>query len=288
MKIDLVRPFLDLTLPHTAILASIAATWGFLTIAGFDSPVLMILVTTYFALVTAALNSFNQIADVASDKLGWSERPLPREVITRDKAIRFTLTLMTISWILLILSSTFAFSVGFLIIALSDSALAVLYSFRPIRFKRIPVLKNFILPVHILVVPYMAILALGGVAFFPPIIILMLLFDGTATLMIADYVNIEGDNLVGDKTAPIVFGSFGAKIIIMGLYLGSTFIAVASYVFEPAQFFWVIVILVQIGMITISYGVNTRRNHKVIYQRNVALSMLVSFVILAALWMSLL
>ena len=134
----------------------------------------------------------------------------------------------------------------------------------------------------------MAILALGGVAFFPPIIILMLLFDGTATLMIADYVNIEGDNLVGDKTAPIVFGSFGAKIIILGLYLGSTFIAVLSYVLDPARFFWILVILAQIGMITISYRVNKGTNPKVIYQRNVALSILVSFVILAALWMSLL
>ena len=134
----------------------------------------------------------------------------------------------------------------------------------------------------------MAVLALGGVAFFPPIIILMLLFDGTATLMIADYVNIEGDRLVGDKTAPIVFGSFGAKIIILGLYVGSTFIALVSYVLDPSRFFWIIVILAQIGMITISYGVNTRRNPKVIYQRNIALSLLVSFVILVALGMSLL
>ncbi len=288
MNIDSVRPFIDLTIPHTAILASIVVTWGFQSIAGFDFIVLMLLVTAYFALVTAALNSFNQIADVASDKLGWRERPLPREAITREKAIRFTFSLMVISWALLILSLTFTASVGFLVIAISDSALAIFYSFGPIRLKRIPILKNFILPVHVLLVPYLAVLALGGVAFFPPLISLMLLLDGAATLMVADYVSVEGDRLRGDSTAPILFGTAGAKVIILGLYLSSTFIAVSSYAVNPTGFFWVIVILAQIGMMVISYRVGTEENSRVIYRRNIALSMLISFVSLAALWLSLL
>ena len=247
------KSFLALTTPYDSIVITIIIAAGFQIIGGVTQAFTVIVLTAYFSFITGALNSLNHVTDVESDKLVWEGRPLAKQTLSKHNAVLFTLVLLIIAWTLLIIALTTTFSVLLLLVGLFDSSLPLLYSLKPFRLRRIPLLKNLVPPIHVILFPYLAVIALGAPGLIiPPAIVVMLLLEGAATLMVSDVVSVKGDERLEDRTLPMILGVKMSKAIIQGIYLLVMVIAVSLYLGDIGNIFWFVIIAEQTILIIIS------------------------------------
>ena len=259
------KSFLALTTPYDSIVITIIIAAGFQIIGGVTQPLTIIILTAYFSLVTGALNSLNHVTDVESDKVVWEGRPLAKKALSRNSALLFTLVLLIIAWALLAIALTITFSVLLLLVGLVDSALPLLYSVKPFRLRRIPVLKNFVPPIHVILFPYLAVVALGAASLvIPPAVVFMLLLEGAATLLVSDVVSVKGDERLEDRTLPMILGVKVSKTIIRAIYLLVMVVAIILYLGDISKIFWFVIIAEQTMLIIISSKVPPLGESKIV------------------------
>lgn len=247
------KSFLDLTTPYDSIVITIVMAAGFLIVGGVTQVLTIIVLTAYFSFITGALNSLNHVTDVESDKLVWERRPLAKQTLSRHHALLFTSALLIIAWSLLIIALGTTFSVLLLLVGLFDSSLPLLYSVKPFRLRRIPVVKNLVPPIHVILFPYLAAVALGSASLIiPPAIVFMLLLEGAATLLVSDVVSVKGDERLEDQTLPMILGVKASKSIIQGIYLLVMVVAIGLYLGDISKIFWFVIIAEQTLLIIIS------------------------------------
>jgi len=262
---------------------------GFQIVGGVTQVLTIIVLTTYFSFITGALNSLNHVTDVESDKLVWKGRPLAKRTLSRHNAILFTSVLLIIAWTLLIIALSTTFSVLLLLVGLFDSALPLLYSLKPIRLRRIPVLKNFVPPIHVILFPYLVVVALGTASLIiPPFIVFMLLLEGAATLMVSDVASVKGDERLEDRTLPMILGVKASKTIIQGIYLLVIVIAISLYLGDIGKIFWFVIIAEQTVLIIISSKVLHLGESKIVSRASDLISLSVGTTIIIGLILGLL
>lgn len=258
------KSFLALTTPYDSIVITIIIAAGFQIVGGVTQALTIIILTAYFSLVTGALNSLNHVTDVESDKVVWEGRPLAKKALSRNSALLFTLVLLIIAWTLLTIALTITFSVLLLLVGLVDSALPLLYSVKPFRLRRIPLLKNFVPPIHVILFPYLAVVALGAASLIPPAVVFMLLLEGAATLLVSDVVSVKGDERLEDRTLPMILGVKVSKTIIRAIYLLVMVVAIILYLGDISKIFWLVIIAEQTMLIIISSKVPPLGDSKIV------------------------
>jgi 4-hydroxybenzoate polyprenyltransferase len=153
----------------------------------------------------------NDIEDVEIDKISNKNRPLVQGTISIEN-------MKEVGYVFLGTALLGAWSVGFYQFYMSIIGLFVsyIYSAKPLRLKRIPILSTFLISIACLIT------VLAGFFFvsidktfqtFPTLLILGILTIFTLGINIKDMKDIEGDRAGGIKTLPVIFRKRGANIV---------------------------------------------------------------------------
>ncbi len=171
------------------------------------------------ALAFQCAAEWNDIADLRSDRVNAPDRPLVTRALLPGDASRLAL-LYAAGALLLALNTA---HVPFLLV-LGTLALSALYSFPPLRLKRIPFVATALLGA-VSVVAFLAGFALftGGRAFHlaPPRLLLALFLAVAAAFTAKDLKDVAGDRLDRVCTLPVLLGErAGRRVTALLVFLG--------------------------------------------------------------------
>lgn len=236
------RVLLGMTRPFFSIIYSGLLTSAISILLGGLSIVMTLQLSLFFMLLTGSLNSYNNIVDMNVDSITKPSRPFPQGLIERTQATRFSLTLYVLTLATLVVLSL-GHPVVFPILA-CDVVLSYVFSAKPIRLKRFPIVKGSVLVAHSLIFPLLAVTIIRNWPTIQELITLIPLFImGIATHSLQDYEDIEGDKAIGDVTLPIFFGPKSSTLMISLLYLAA--LAVALRIPHPMWIYTVVLLVLQ-------------------------------------------
>jgi geranylgeranylglycerol-phosphate geranylgeranyltransferase len=143
---------------------------------------------------------YNDISDMEVDRINKLDRPLTKGVLSRPQAIRLV-TLLGISGLAL----AFAIDLGFFLFALAYTLLFFIYSFPPIRLKRLFFINKLTVSTGVALTYFMGGTLAGSI---PVPVFLLAAYGfvaGITMSMTIDIRDIEGDKAGGIKNPAIVW-----------------------------------------------------------------------------------
>ncbi len=167
------------------------------------------------ALIVLALNSFNQIYDLKSDRVNKPNRPLIKKEISIKGVFLLSYTLFFISIILSLLVN-----LNFFIIILSFIIVSVTYSAPPIRLKKFPLSGIFIGTYIYGIVPLLSALAISQNAnvIYAAIFGLFFILLAFSASSIKDLEDLEGDKKMKIISLPLLIGPKNSKCLVFSLF----------------------------------------------------------------------
>ena len=168
------------------------------------------------SLVFAGLFSLmtNNIEDVEIDRISNKTRPLITGEISPD-------LYRIIAGVFLIISLSFAAAVSvitfyFVLLGIGNY---FLYSMRPLRLKRIPIVSKMMIALNSLIAVFLGFLLMteGSLENFPMIYIFIFLFGFGLAINFIDIKDYKGDKKLGIQTLPVIMGLKRSKQLI-GLF----------------------------------------------------------------------
>lgn len=157
---------------------------------------------------------FNNITDLEIDKISNKDRPLVKGSIEEGTYKRVTVLLFILA-IVFSLASGYKtlFFVGLFMLNYT------LYSAKPLRLKRIPVLSKLVISFNSLVLLILGHSLVADFMNMPMIIPIFFLTVFTLAINFIDLKDYEGDKKEGVKTLPVIFGMKKAKRIIGSFFI---------------------------------------------------------------------
>ena len=225
--------------------APIIANW-------VDGAYFAVLMLTYLCAWLFAVST-NDLADIAIDTVSNAARPLPshavRETDLSDAAFFF------LAWLLI---GGFVCGYWATFTVLTFTAAYYIYSARPLRLKRIPLLSSFLISVATL-----SALMAGfyfadpgkTVSDFPARIILLVIVCITLAANFKDIKDVAGDRMDGIATIPVIFGEERGKQIA-GTLLAAAFLLVPAILKNWALF------LPSLAAASFGYGFCVTKHYK--------------------------
>ncbi|MEM4374238.1 MAG: UbiA family prenyltransferase [Nitrososphaerota archaeon] len=187
-------------------------------LAGVRSLDTILTILAFFILLTAALNSYNNLMDARSDAVTKRGFPIPAGAVPVSWAVAVAASLYLAAFLMLTRISAINVAAG-LILGV-DVLLSYLYSAPRVRLKKIPLLKGAVLVSHSLVFPFSAASFIAGNNPLNSLDRLAVTFImGMAGHTLQDFGDIEGDRMMGDRTLPIVLGVRGGVYATIAIYL---------------------------------------------------------------------
>jgi len=232
-------------------------------LAGVRSLETLLMLVGFFILLTAALNSYNNLVDARADAITKQGFPIPAGMVSPRLAALVSTSLYAAA-LALLAALTLASPLAGLALSL-DVLLSYLYSAPPVRLKRLPVVKGAILVSHSLLFPFSAAVILAGGNPIHSVDRLSILFImGMAGHTLQDFGDIEGDRLLGDRTLPILLGVKSAVYATISMYLLALTLSIAvshtlqtyTIILLTLQTVLAIPLLRQIGLWPIIFKVN--------------------------------
>lgn len=168
------------------------------------------------SLVFAGLFSLmtNNIEDIQIDRISNKIRPLITAEISPElyRVIAGAFLLISLSFALAVSVITFYF-------VLLGIGNYFLYSMRPLRLKRIPIISKMIIALNSLVAVFLGFLLMtdGSLENFPVIYIFIFLFGFGSAINFIDIKDYKGDKKFGIQTLPVIMGLKQSKQLI-GLF----------------------------------------------------------------------
>jgi 4-hydroxybenzoate polyprenyltransferase len=190
-------------------------------------------VAVIFSWITSVI--INDIADKKIDLISNKDRPLVSGEFSKGEYFKIGVTLFVSAIVFAALVS--AKIAMFLIVY---QALAWVYSHKPFRLKRIPLVATFISALASLLVLFSGFMLIdpnSSIVDFPVSIIWLLLISFTLSLTVKDLKDIEGDKRDSVWTIPVLFGEYWGKIII-GTGIFVSYILSVLILREFALTFW--------------------------------------------------
>jgi len=192
---------------------------------GWPPDLLVIVLAVLSAiLLTGASNGLNQIADIETDRINRSERPLPAGRMSMREAWALTLALLAGAVALAV-----PCGLGYLACVLLTVPVTSLYSFPPFRTKRLPFAANATIATPRGLFLVLAGWAVGGGLFRSEAWVLgalawVYVFGASTT---KDFADAAGDRATGCVTLPILWGPRRAARLVAPFL-------VAPYLLYPA------------------------------------------------------
>ncbi len=218
------------------------------------SAVLILLISIWLAWMASVV--VNDINDYKIDSVSNPDRPLPQGIFSIEEYKQFGIIIFTLSLL------------GGLIIGLKFAALLAIYQFlawvyssRPYRLKRFPLVATFFSAVASIVILFLGFILFSGddnIQKLSPNIILMLLLAFTLSLPVKDFKDIEGDKKDGVWTIPVVFGEEKGRLIVAIGVFGS-FVSSVFFLNDPGLFFWALLAGAAAFLIIVNQKINPRR-----------------------------
>ncbi len=229
------------TNPPNLIVGTTLAAAAFAFLIGGISVEIGILLTLLFALLSGAQNSINAWTDIVADKVSWPKRPLPMGV-SRNHAKILSISLFGAATFVLAFILVVHFSLVLLFIISFDMFLRITYSNSPPRLKRYPLVSNLIAGSHAVSFPFASAVVLGGGPRLLALPLALILFlQAVATLILEDFVTMEGDKTIGDVTLPLALGRSKAAVAAATAFFGAIVVALYSFILQ-ASVLWLLVI----------------------------------------------
>ena len=186
---------------------------------------------SYLVLLTALLSVFfawlcavgvNDLSDIKIDLISNRERPLASGILTPTEYKNLT-------WIFFLLALIFGYLVrySFMTLILMYIVLLYVYSTRPLRFRRIPILSSFIIAsasLFIMMGGFLIFSQNQTLLQFPRKVIWLVLLVFTLAVNFKDIKDIEGDKEDGIMTILTLLGERKGKIIVGAFVLLSYFL----------------------------------------------------------------
>ncbi len=161
----------------------------------------------------------NNISDVKIDSVSNPKRPLSSCLIDVQK---YEYTANLIFPAALLFAGVSGFTFFFFILLFGGNY--YLYSMKPLRIKRVPVLSKLVISGNSLILIMMGFwFVTGGLEFFPLRIILFFLVPFTLAINFIDIKDYEGDKREGIRTIPVILGLKWGKFII-SLFFAITYL----------------------------------------------------------------
>jgi 4-hydroxybenzoate polyprenyltransferase len=166
-------------------------------------PLAVLLAVASAILLTGASNGLNQIADVETDRINRSERPLPSGRMSVREAWALTMALLAGAVALAV-----PCGIGYLGCVLLTVPVTAAYSFPPLRTKRLPFVANATIATPRGLFLVLAGWAVGGGLFRTEAWVLgglawIYVFGASTT---KDFADAAGDRATGCVTLPILWG----------------------------------------------------------------------------------
>jgi chlorophyll synthase len=156
--------------------------------------------------------SVNDIEDVNIDRISSKDRPLPSGALSQHEMKNIGIIFLVLALVSGYLSGYYAF-----FCVLIFNALYYIYSAKPIRFKRVPILSAFIIGLCCLTAIFAGFFTFSQVkivSVFPDSLIVGIVGIFFLAQHIKDLKDIEGDRAEGIITIPTMFGPvWGARIV---------------------------------------------------------------------------
>lgn len=167
--------------------------------------VLALVYAAVFAVVT------NDIEDIEADRISNGMRPLVRGAISRKHYLYAGIICQIVAFLLAGFSGLVMFS------GITGVSLGYwIYSCRPIRLKRFPLIAKLLIGLNSLVVALAGFVLAGGSIFhFPWVWIFYIVVPLSLAANFVDLKDAEGDGMTGVKTLPVMFGLQKARLIIV-------------------------------------------------------------------------
>lgn len=188
---------------------------------------------------------FNDVADFAGDRLSNPERPLVRGDVSRNHALGLGM-LFALTALLFAAMTTWTS----LALVIFCQSISIIYSFEPVRLKRIPLVSTFMISAGSLAIVAMGYALVANVsaiamdestyallAGFPTPIAGMILICFTLSFTTKDIKDLDGDRASKIWTLPVLLGSRRGKICI-GILVSLSYLAVPLILDLPLLFFF--------------------------------------------------
>lgn len=179
----------------------------------------------------------NDIEDEAIDKITNSGRPFVQKVFSLEEYRKIGYGIFLVSF----LFAAFV-NLKIAILLAAYQAIAYIYSARPLRLKRFPLIASFLSALAsllILLSGYILVSPDQSPAGIPGKIIFLFLLAFTFALPVKDFKDTEGDRMDGVFTIPVISGEQWGKIIIGGGIFFSYLLSIAI-LHEPRLFWWAV------------------------------------------------
>lgn len=213
MSLVLFKSYLQLILPEYFIITTFSIIAASLLLVNGPS-LSLILPIISFSFAMIAFNTLNNITDIEIDRINKPTRPLVTGSITKNQAILFMVFSFAISLISAFLIGMLAFY-----LALSYLALAILYSVKPFRLRRVLLASNFIGAYLYGAFPYFITFAAisGNFSIIFPAFFFALIFSMAP---LKDIEDMNWERITGIKSIPILLGKNNTiKVVILSLFL---------------------------------------------------------------------
>ncbi|MFA6383614.1 MAG: UbiA family prenyltransferase [Parcubacteria group bacterium] len=176
----------------------------------------------------------NDIYDYEIDKISNTWRPLQKGVFEKKEYFELGILLFGLS-----ILGGLVVDVKFALLLFFYQFLAWIYSARPFRLKKFPIIATFVSSMALLLVIFMGFILFSGdqnIVGLSWRIILLLVISLTLSLPIKDFKDIEGDRKYEIYTIPVIFGEERGRLIVAT----SIFISFMLSVFMLNEFrlFW--------------------------------------------------
>ncbi len=169
---------------------------------------------------------YNDITDIEIDRINKLDRPLARGDLSRQQAIRLVTVLGIFG-----LALAFAIDLGFFLFALAYTLLFFIYSFPPIRLKRMFLINKLTVATGVVLTYLMGGTVAGSIPFPVFLIAAYGFMGGFTSSMWIDLRDLEGDKKGGVKNPAIVWSPIVTVRLAMAL-MGLTGIAIMIVFFQ--------------------------------------------------------
>lgn len=194
------------------------------------------LVSVFFAWLCAI--GINDISDLNIDIISNRERPLICGIFNLDEYKNLT-------WIFFLLAILFGYLVrySFMTLIIVFMVLAYLYSMKPLRLRRIPILSSFIIASASLIILMSGFLIFSqdkSLLQLPRSVIWLVLLVFTLAVNFKDIKDSEGDKKCGIVTIPTLLGKRKGKIVV-GILVLFSYLSVPIILDIPQLFIFAVI-----------------------------------------------
>ncbi|NQV13274.1 MAG: UbiA family prenyltransferase [Parcubacteria group bacterium] len=196
----------------------------------------------------------NDLSDTRIDAISNQDRPLIKKTLTVPEY-----KIITVILTLLALLLAYTVSYYYLIFIAVFMIIYTIYSWPPLRLKRVPVLSIFLIAGAALVI-LMAGFSLPDHKYLtslPPYTIALILIAFSLAAHVKDVKDIAGDKAAGILTIPTMLGARAGKKVV-GILVGISYLSVVLII--PRFFGWLLLVAIIGGVI--NYWLINRKNYQ--------------------------